>query len=355
MFKTQTTLDSFFTNSSGGKKNEYQIKRYFYLIWENKFKPTLQAYWCDKKPDKVNFIDQIKCDYIKKGYYFYICGYFPDIDEQEYKLPKEKIYKNIPYLKSHLQKCIRKQNDILAIPTCYHFLKLDLNELLRRLPIIMIEDTFLHESFTTLIWLMIVISTKKFKMKRYIYEWILGVVYLLCIINEKECVNKEDSKNNISTNIIPNIELLNNYNDLTENQISLLYSMHMRISYGGLKGDTEMINSFLHSWEYRFRNNSHNISKIEIRPITLYVKELSIEEWDLSAIDFHCNSKFLEYISKKYDHIDINKLKNIIWNHSSSINKREIMKNYDIEDIKLWNEIKDHVIKTQKYLLNSSY
>jgi len=352
MFKTQTTIDSFFKNSSD-KNNDYQIKRYFYLIWENKFKPTIQAYWCDKKPDKVNFIDQIKCDYIKKGYYFYICGYFSDIDEQEYKLSKEKIYKNIPYLKSHLQKCIRKQNDILAIPTCYHFLKLDLNELLRRLPIIMIEDTFLHESFTTLIWLMIAISTKKFKMKRYIYEWVLGIVHLLCIINEKD-FDKEDFKNNKISNSIPNIELLNNYNDLTENQISLLYSIHMRISYGGLKEDMEMINSFLNLWEHRFRNNSQNVNKIEIRPITLYVKELSLEDWDLSAIDFHCNSKFLEYISKKYDHIDKEELKNIIWNHSSSINKREIKK-YDLKYIKLWNEIKDHVIKTQKYLLNSSY
>ena len=354
MFKTQTTLDSFFTNSSGNKKDDYQIKRYFYLIWENKFKPTLQAYWCDKKPSKVNFIDQIKCDYIKKGYYFYICGYFPDIDEQEYKLSKEKIYKNIPYLKSHLQKCIRKQNDILAIPTCYHFLKLDLNELIRRLPIIMIEDTFLHESFTTLIWLMIAISTKKFKMKKYIYEWVLGVVYLLCIINEKDYVNKENLKNNMISNVIPNIisniELLNNYNDLTESQISLLYSMHMRISYGGLKSDTEMINSFLNLWEYRFRNNSQNVNKIEIRPITL-----SLEDWDLSAIDFHCNSKFLEYISKKYDYIDSEELKKIIWNHSSSINKRENIKNYDLRDIEQWNKIKDHVIKTQKYLLNSSY
>jgi hypothetical protein len=252
-----------------------------------------------------------------------------------------------------LQKCIRKQNDILAIPTCYHFLKLDLNELIRRLPIIMIEDTILHESFTTLIWLMIAISNKKFKMQRYIYEWVLGVVHLLCIIDEKDYF-KEKLRNDIIPNTIPNIELLNNYNDLSENQISLLYSMHMRISYGGLKGDIEMINTFINLWEHRFRNNLQNINKIEIRPITLFVKELSLEDWDLSAIDYHCNSKFLEYISKKYDYIDIDKLKNIIWNYSSSINKREIIKN-DLKDIELWNEIKDHVIKTQKYLLNSSY
>ena len=350
MFKSQTTLDSFFTNSSSRKKNDYQIKRYFYLLWENKFKPTVQAYWCIKKPDKINFIEQIKCDYIKKEHCFYICGYFSDNDNQEYKLSKEKIYKNIPYLKSHLQKNIRKQDDIRAIPTCYHLLKLDINELIRRLPIIMIEDTILHESFTTLIWLMIALSTKNFKMKKYIYEWILGVVYVLCKINEKDFLNSTEYNKN---NLLSNIDILNNYNDLNETQISLLYSMHLRISYGGLKEDLEMINSFLKLWEYRFRNNLQNVNKIEIRPISIYIKELNLDDWDLCAIDYHCNSKFLEYISKKYEHIDINELKKIIWNHSLSINSREKMKN--IENKKIWNEIKDHVIKTQKYLLNLSY
>jgi hypothetical protein len=187
-------------------------------------------------------------------------------------------------------------------------------------------------------------------MKKYIYEWILGVVYVLCKINEKDSLNSTEYNKN---NLLSNIDILNNYNDLNETQISLLYSMHLRISYGGLKEDLEMINSFLKLWEYRFRNNLQNVNKIEIRPISIYIKELNLDDWDLCAIDYHCNSKFLEYISKKYEHIDINELKKIIWNHSLSINSREKMKN--IENKKIWNEIKDHVIKTQKYLLNLSY
>jgi hypothetical protein len=356
MSKSQTTLEKFFINNPTKKseKNDYQIKKYFYLIWINKFKPEIQAYWSDKKPDKVNYIEHINCDYIKKGFYYYICGYFPDIDEEEYKLPKEKVYKNIHYLKSHLQKCVRKQDDILAIPTCYHLLKLDINELIRRLPIIMLEDTFLHESFTTLIWLMVALSTKKFKIKRYIYEWILGIVYILCITKNKDNICNELNDNMISDLNI--MELLNSYKYLDQTELSLLYSMHIRISYGGLKGDLEMINLFLNIWKNRFIYKLEEVNNIQIKPITIYVKELSIEEWDLSAIDYHCNSKFLEYISKKYDDIEINELKKIIWNHSSSINSREKKnKKYDITEINKWNEIKDYVKKTQKYLLNSSY
>jgi hypothetical protein len=52
-----------------------------------------------------------------------------------------------------------------------------------------VDDVFLHHSFTTLIWLMVANSTKKFKMKLYIYEWLLGVVYMLCKINIKDKVS----------------------------------------------------------------------------------------------------------------------------------------------------------------------
>ena len=45
-------------------------------------------------------------------------------------------------------------------------------------------------------------------------------------------------------------------------------------------------------------------------------------------------------------------LKKIIWYHSSSINTR--IKNIDY-NLKTWNLIKDYVVKTQKYLLDSNY
>ena len=175
----------------------------------------------------------------------------------------------------------------------------------------MLEDTTLHESFTTLVWLMIAIS-KKFKMKKYIYEWILGVVYLLCVIKVKDNIKINDKQ-------------------------SLINSINIRILYGGTTEDLEMMTSYI--------DKLKNVNKTIIRPISLFVKELTLEDWDLSAIDYHCNSYFLEYISKKYDNYDIEELKRII-------DKRVPLNEYEI---KIWNEIKDYVKKTQKYLLNTSY
>jgi hypothetical protein len=346
MFKVQSSLDNFFSNSSS-KDKKYHIKRYFYLLWEDKFKPKCQAYWTDKKPEKINFMEQVNCDYIKKGYYFYICGYFSDYDDKSYYLTKEKVYKNVHYLKSHLQKCIRKQNDALAIPTSYHLFKLSLNDLLRRLPVIMIEDTTLHESFTTLIWLMIANSNGKFKMKQYIYEWILGVVYVLCKIDEKDKIISYESKNTKN-----NIDILDGYSLYDEKECSILYSMHMRIAYGGLEVDLGMFREYISVWEERFSNKSKSVNNMDIKPISIYVREMILADWDISAIDHHCNGKFIDYIAKKYDEIDREELKNIIWHHSSSCNNREPESNYNK---KQWSEIKAHVLKTQKYLLDSSY
>ena len=54
MFKAQTSIDSFFTGNSN--KNKYEINRYFYLSWTNKYKPDFNAFWTNKKPEKINFV-----------------------------------------------------------------------------------------------------------------------------------------------------------------------------------------------------------------------------------------------------------------------------------------------------------
>jgi len=346
MFKTQKTIDSFFKSTTNN--TNYDIKRYFYLIWENKFTPNIDAYWTNIRPEKINFIEQIKCDYIKKGHYFYVCGYFIDYDEK-YNLPKETTYKNIQYLKSHLQKCIRKQNYTFGVPTAFHMMKLDLNDFLRRLPIIMLEDVYLHNSFSTVIWLMISNSTHNFKFKRYIYEWLLGVVYLLCIINEKDIINVNNIDQEKNSKII---DILNNYNKLNEIEYSLLYCIHLRIAYGGMKCDLEMFENYANIWEKRFidKNETNKINNIDVLPICINVSKLNIEDWDLSAIDYHCNQKIIGYILKKYDDIDESELKKLIWYNSSSINSR--IKNIPYNEEK-WNEIKKYVKKTQQYLINS--
>jgi hypothetical protein len=65
---------------------------------------------------------------------------------------------DLPVYKSNLQKCIRRRLDSKAIRTAYSILSLNEFELLRRLPIIMMEDVLPHPSIRTLVWWMMATS-----------------------------------------------------------------------------------------------------------------------------------------------------------------------------------------------------
>jgi hypothetical protein len=357
---SQKKIHEFFESKGGNNViKKHSLKKYFYLNFSNKFKPNIDAVWLDEKPKNVNFIQEINCNHIKKGYYYFLCGYFPDYEkEKRFNLFKETTYKNVAYLKSHLQKCIRKQNDTWALPTSYHFMRLDEIEMLRRLPIIMLEDVFLHESFTTIIWIMIAVSSTKFKMQKYIYDYIYGVIYVLCNIDKKDNITFDDDsdandKDNDEISTITDIIDSYSTSNLKDSEISLLYSIHIRISYGGMEGDLKFLEKVANTWFKRFKYKTVKINNMVIRPIKIVsISEMKLEDWDLSAIDFHCNNKLLEFINKKYEDIPIDEIKKLIWMNSSRINKRV---KYDIYNEEKWNIIKDYVVKTQKYLLDSAY
>lgn len=350
--KSQKTIDNFFKIENNGK--EVNIRKYFYIKWTNKFNPDIDAIWLIDRPEKINFIQHVNCEYIKKGYYFYICGYFENYEEEEYKIYKEIKYKNVSLLKSHLQKNIRRQDTDRAISTSLHLMKLDMNEFLRRFIVIHIEDTFLNKSLTSLVWLMIAYSTKKFKMKKYIYEWLLGFVYMTNITKKVDDFNKKIK--NMNNKIFKTVydELCSYENlDFTNEQISIIYSFHIRIAYGTMKSDKLMFEKYINLWKTRFINKTINFNSIKIKPINIFVSELPIEMWDYCAVDFHTNSNFIDLIFRKYPDLDsYDEIKKIIWYNSSSINKRKINNGYKVEK---WDEIKNYVINMQKYLLETNY
>ena len=119
-----------------------------------------------------------------------------------------------------------------------------------------------------------------------------------------------------------------------------------------MKGDLEMLENYAYIWKQRFldKNINKKINNVELKPISINVSKLEISNWDLSAIDYHCNQKIIGYILKKYDDIDESELKKLIWHNSSCLNSRVTNIPYNEEK---WDEIKKNVEKTQKYLLES--
>ena len=346
----QASIHSFFpTLKKDGTTLE--LRRFFYLHWSNQYSPKMQAVWLHERPKDVNYIEEMKWNQVRKTHTFYLCGYFPDLKESRFDIPHEPKYKNIANLKSHLQKSIRKGNEQLALSSAIHIIKMNPIELLRRLPIIMIEDVILHESFPTLIWLMVAVSNG-FRLKKYMYEWILGVIY---VISKIETYDRIEYIDDIDKDRL--IHQLESYNRLkNDSEISILYSMHIRIAYGGMECDMRMFQQYSHKWFQRFEMKTEKdiqMNQTKIRNILFTsVKWLELDDWDITAIDFHCAPKLIEFMQKRFPHIDENEMKRLIWENASSINYRIIKPVYQSE---LWNEIKSHLQRTQKYLLDSSF
>ena len=83
---------------------------------------------------------------------------------------------DIEILKSNLQKAIRRKLVDISLSTAYTILVQDKTHLLRRLPIIALEDSTINfQDFTYLIWLLVA-DSKGYKLTNYDINRILSIV-----------------------------------------------------------------------------------------------------------------------------------------------------------------------------------
>ena len=355
------------------KNIKKEIPIVFYLDWNNDLcYPNKQAVWLSELPSSYNFKKSIYWKDFKTN--ITICG---NLNYNYLEYPE---INDIPYIKSHIQKSIRRNLDQHSVKSSLDFIKLDFNNFLRRVPIIMIEDVYIHKSINTIIWMMAAFdSTKTIKevysefidknknknknntntTKNILYDkwlptinqisWILGVMSLLSRI-EHRIIVPDEYKNNIF-----NYKLFKEQiNKIPIKYSSLLYSIMLRKSYGGMKNDMIMINNYL-NYYYNILINKDFFIKykkiylIPIKSIELTFHKLSKEEWLIEAMDFHCKPNILNSLQNYFIEEDykIEDLKKTIWYNCSGINNKNniifynnttnnINNNFD----KIWENIK---------------
>jgi hypothetical protein len=292
---------------------------FFYLEWINK-RPD-KIILTDIKPNNINFQNSFK---IKKKEYI-ICGNI-NPEFREYLKPIKLPYRKPQYLLSHLQKCIRRMEDVKSVQTAKHIIDLDCNMFLRRLPIIMIEDVTLHSCFPILVWLMIAYS-KNFTMKNEIIKWLLGVVYLLSVCTEKAYYEKITGEINITN----------------KNDNIMINTLRFRKAYGGMKGDMEMIEYYI----WLIMNDKLQINNEKVPLVKISMEPLQKKEWIYQANDFHCNRSIITQVKKYFPKMEEDYIKTLIWNFSSSQNNRIVSIN-DKNQMKDWEKIKGVVKYIQK-------
>ena len=146
----QLTIDLFIKNN----KNFNEIyKKYFCLEWTDRYHPKKQAFWSNEPLKKYN----VKVSFINKFTHMPVVlmgnikefNIVPERDVDNLEMDKE--YENVSFLKSHLQKCIRRKLSTKSVQTSWHLLELDPIQFLRRLCIIYVEDVSFNKSFNTVL------------------------------------------------------------------------------------------------------------------------------------------------------------------------------------------------------------
>ncbi len=248
--------------------------------------------------------------------------------------------KNYPVYKSNLQKCVRRGLVDNAVRTAYAMMSCDLPNFLRRLPIVMLEDVLPHSSIITIVWFMMA-STKGYLLSDEQVAYILGVVCMICEIDQYQVFNSSCSPDQGSGAEI-------NLDKLCANHKDLLWSLQFRKAYGGMKCDSNMIDYLTEQWYTRFLKKSpliNYLSSWNVIPINLdrVVNYCDKDDIILEAIDYHCYS----WIPKKLDgeHTQ-EEIRGAIWFYRSRINIRKpcegsvpVYTPYDLKDV--YEHIKD--------------
>ena len=406
----QTTINEWLNKYNGFDKKIY---KYFYLEWKDGEIIPNKCQFMKNIPEKYNFKHQFKWNLIYYNIEIYgnlpnnfvalqknsegshiVSNHnmkpnsfvdFPQKCKDSYIMNNHNINSNsflqndlkknqfldnkniISCLKSHLQKCIRRNLLGQAIYTADLYIDIDIEDFLRRITIIMIEDCFFHSSYLKLVWFMIAFNNKNLKQNKLLKEYLLGVIYFMI----KETKYREsyiiETKNINFYNLIFDMD-----NKKNKQYISFIYSILIRKSFGGMECDMKMLERSAFIWYNRLMkdNIDKNIEDFldkEIRPITIYKDELKKEDWFLGAIDFHTHPHIIKWLKDKFENYEEDDIKETIWYFQSSINYRNFYnKNEEILNNKnnyqqkekyknIWESIQKELYSMRKYLLKKMY
>ena len=361
--KFQLNLDSFLGIKA-------KIKQYFYIDWNKATNVDIPiAQWLEKKPKNVTWSQILKwknvgdvmiCCTDNKSF---IEEDNKDINiESQLKIINRKLWEEkkplMNFFKSHLQKCFRRKRNIAALRTAYEIILININELLRRVCIIIFEDVKLKDYFTTMVWLMAAVS-KGFVLQSYHINLELKFINDLCLENNyTDMAELNNYKNPYSTVDVRNLLLeIEKCDELSQTQKSLLYSIGLRIGYGGREGDMEMIFYYAIIWFNKFKEKK-DVEKMNIIKSAFVSLEFcqnnrfkTIDDFVYQGVDMNSYFKIVPEIYEEINHHYSEKeIETTIWFMSSGWNVRKPPA-FDQKMKFCWEEIKEIVKRKQIFFL----
>lgn len=232
-----------------------------------------------------------------------------------HSLPRIEHSCSTPLLISNLQKAIRRQDRIIALASTLALLEQDPLKLLRRLPIICIEDVAAIDSIPVMIWWMMAAHTLTQEDK-----WMtLCMVQTLCQIDEACPTDRKTEPPAMSHESLQSSDL----------HLALYY----RSQYGGMKGDMVMLQNAISA-------------ALPVHPTQWEFPTLPTElEVLAEAIDFHPFPPLLTQLQKRTG-LAQDVIQSCIWFAESGVNVRKpltLQQSEEYQQTPEWKKIELHL------------
>jgi hypothetical protein len=297
---------------------------------------------------------------------------------------------SVPVLKSILQKSIRRRRPLPSVKVAMELADKSLGELLRRLPIIVLEDSILHPDFDLLVWLMMAHS-KDYSIPPSVLARVFDIIFETCScpwIDSCSSVTPEvDDPPKVMGDSSATASLTSMHDELLTHEMpshssSLIWAMLARAEYGGMKGDVQMLRSFATVWRTRLGSNDecptlglnwalvpaaiHERTRSQAHQLVSELcrnklHQLTLKDISVQGIDFHCSSIIEHLLSDEpfrelcLDLLKLNEpsaisssqlpsvLKQCLWDFSAGVNRRQPLEGGRHEPsnnlVNFWNEL----------------
>jgi len=286
----------------------------FYLFWRSSGEGGPCAQWIYQKdmPAQPAFSAAVKWKDMR--YDVHMATDYHCLPEEVQRSGLENPYKNTSFLKSHLQKSIRRSNPSRALKTALHFAELDIADFLRRLVIIALEDALPLNGFSVLMWLTAAVS-KGYRISQGQFCWILGYIYDLCNCRYYMQYPRDSAGGGRNLHALPPAGR------------DLVYSILFRQAYGGMKGDSNMCSVAATRWANLYHSRSAHLQHLDrsCKFITYPINPLSRAEWFLAALDFHPCPAIVSAMWEKHDQYSEEQIRSAIWHCSSSVTDKVLL------------------------------
>jgi hypothetical protein len=204
---------------------------------------------------------------------------------------------SVPVLKSILQKSVRRRKPLPSVRVAFELADKSLGDLLRRLPILILEDSTLHPDIGLVVWLMMAHS-KDFEPSPVLMERVFRVVFEIASCQwqdslDWEYLTKEEYEESSVqyAKIINEIETTRQMDPKQHGHrllvLTCVWSMLARASYGGMHGDVKMLHGFATLW-YNRCTQAESLTSSQVASPSLVENKCS---WCQVPVSIHQKSR----------------------------------------------------------------